>query len=911
MSLPKADIRLRSVEDLGYHNRYLAHRALRMVAELPEGLQPRPQEEKRRLLEVLGKLVPEVVQARLRAGTRKGFLESRLEGPAELSWAAGCLAVLLQKEFYPTASDFAPLAMKAGFLGFAFEFKDIEHGRYCGRTALRLIELLSFQKGESLLDAEVALHCLIAEFRVATPDLALNHNLREILERAEARGIPANRIPGSDRYVEFGQGCKRHRFTGVVSDLESRLALEMQHSKLFGHRLLSASGLPAPRALSVRSGGEAAAAARGIGFPVVLKPDCLGMGIGVYVGLTSEAEVREAYAKAAKLRAPIIVESFIPGDDHRMLVVDGKLIAVAKRIPAQVVGDGQRSIEQLIRDTNRDPRRKRRYTTIMYEITIDEESRRLLKQAGLSLHSIPGKGEAVLLKRTANISSGGSAVDLTEQTHPDNLRMAERVARVMGMGVVGIDFITTDIAHSHFEVGGAICEINATIGLGPHRAADIRRDVTSPILARTFPPGEDGRIPTAAVTGTTGKTTTARMLAAILAGSGLQVGCATTDGVTLGGAVLAEGDLAGRSGAEMIFANPLAEAAVLETARGGIITRGLAFDRCDAAAITNVGPDHLGEYGIDSVEQMAEIKGRVLRAARKAVAINADDPLVFAQRARCAAERTILFAARGRGAAIEAHVAEGGEALVLERREGKTALLLLRPGGEVHLADAEDLPATFAGRAMHNAENALCAAALATGMDLDPEVIRRGLAGFKPDMENSPGRLSFIDGLPFGLLIDFAHNPAQLGVLTAFLKHYEAQGRRICLMTVGGNRAEEHIAACGRSVAGAFDRYVCYEREDLLRGRPRGEIAGLLRQGMIEGGVPAAAIDAGLDIWAAVDRSVELAAPGDLVVILATAWPSLVPAFQAAAAARFADWRPGAASASGRDRSQRGTASAP
>ena len=888
MPSPRSTIKVRAIDELGFHNRYIAGRAFRIVAEHPQGREARPPEERRQLVAVLEKLVPEVANARLRVAEGRSFGEAVSVPTARLSWTTACLAVLLQRDFYPAAISFAALPPDSQFFGFVYEYKDLYHGRYCGTVALRIADLLLFRAGESLIDVDVALRSLIAEYRVATPDLALNHNLREILERADERGIPWQRIDSLYRYVELGQGCKRHIFTGVLSDLDGLIAFDLHNSKLACHRILGAAGLPTPRAVKVSSAAAAVVAARRIGFPVVLKPDNLGMGKGVYIGLRDDTEVEEAYAKAARLGADIIVESFLPGDDHRMLVVDGKLVAVAKRLPAQVVGDGRHSIEELVRATNKDPRRKRRYTTVMYEITIDEESQRLLKLAGLTLRSVPGKGEVVLLKRTANISSGGSSVDLTEETHPDNVRMAERVARVMGMGVVGVDFITPDIARSHFEIGGGICEINAAVGLGPHRAADIQRDVCSPILARAFPAGEDGRIPTAAVTGTTGKTTTARMLTAILGRRDLCVGCATTDGVTLGGRPLVEGDLAGRTGAEMIFANRQAEIAVLETARGGILTRGLAFDRCDAAAITNLGPDHLGEYGIETVEQMAEIKGSVLRAARKAVALNADDPLVMALAERCPAPRKILFAAKGRSPAIEDHLAAGGEALVLERRgAGRSELLLLSGGAETVLAVAEELPSTLGGRAMHNAVNALCAAALALGMGTEPADIREGLAGFKADMMDSPGRFSFIEGLPFDLLIDFAHNPAQLGVVTDFLASYETTGRKLCLLTIGGNRSEAHTLACGRALAGAFDRYLCYEREDLLRGRPRGEISGLLRRGMIEGGAPEAAVEAGLDIWDAVERAVELAEPGDLIVILATAWPSLVPAFRAAAERRW------------------------
>lgn len=882
---------IRQVDDLGHYNRFIDQQALAFFVEMREARAPCSPANQRQLLEVLCQLVPQVAEARFAAKGGRSLAAIVREDEPGIEWIAACLAVLLQRDFYPSVGEFAIQRLRSGRFGFAFAYKDLGHAGHCGRTALRVAELLSFAAGESAIDSEVELRSVIAEFRLITSKHALNHNLREILEKADARSIPWRRISNDLRYAQLGQGCKMHRFSGVLSDLDGLLSYELQNSKLASHRILGSSGLPVPKAKPVTSEAEAVAAARMIGFPVVLKPDNLGEGVGVYIGLRNEEEVREAYAKAVKLRATLMVEAFVPGADHRMLVIDHKLIAVAKRIAAHVVGDGTSSIGDLVREVNKDPRRKRRYTTVMYEIAFDEEVRRVLQLAGLTPNSVPAEGQVIFLKRTANISSGGSAVDVTEQTHPDNVRMAERAAQAMGMGVAGIDFITTDITRSHFEIGGAICEVNAAPGMGPHRAADPTRDVTSPILSRAFPKGEDGRIPTAAVTGTTGKTTTCRMLAAILARSGVRVGCATTDGVNVGGELVMEGDVAGRTGADLIFSDPTVEAAVLETARGGIVMRGLAFDRCDVAAITNVGPDHLGEYGIDTVEQMAAVKGRVLRAARKAVAINADDPLILPLREVCSAAREILFAANGRNPMIDAHLQAGGTALVIEEgRSGKIEIDLLHANRRDSLAIVEELPATFGGIAIHNAENALCAAALAVGMDQDLDVIRGALASFKPDMEDSPGRLSFIDGLPFGLLIDFAHNPAQLDVLTRFAGRYDTKGQRICLMTVGGNRSEAHIRACGSSVAGHFDRYLCYERQDLLRGRKRGEIAGLLRQGMIDGGVSESKIEAGLDIWDAIDHAVEHTVPGDFVVILATAWPNLVPAFRRAAAEKFPDW---------------------
>lgn len=880
---------IRMVEELGYHNRYIAQRAISMAVAWPNGKALPAGFPPPALLAVFGTLCPAVAKSRLTGKGNRSLTEILASDKVEFSWLSGCIAVLLQSEIYSVPANFATQPEAEGHARFAFAYQDSALGRLCGETAVRIADLLLSCPRDQALEAEIALRSILADHRIHAPRLALNHNLREVLQRADARGIPWHRIARDQKYAQLGQGCKLRRFSGVNCDLDGLIPFELQNSKIATHLVLSQAGLPIPAAARIRNENEALRAAEAIGYPVVLKPDSLGMGYGIFIGLQSGAEVHYAFSKARQYNVPLILEKFIPGDDHRLLVVSGKLVAAAKRLPAQVAGDGRSTIEELVREINKDPRRARRNATVMCEIVLDEESLRLLEQNGLTPASVPPAGETVLLKRTANISSGGTAVDVTDSLHPDNVALAERAARIMDLGLVGIDFLTTDISRSHFEVGGAICEVNAAVGLGPHRAANPQRDVTSPILARAFPLGDDGRIPTAAVTGTTGKTTTARMLAAILTQSGLAVGCATTDDVRIAGELVMEGDLAGKSGADMLFGDPRVEAAVLETARGGIISKGLAFEHCDVAAITNIGPDHLGEFGVETAEHMARIKGRLLQAARKAVILNANDPLVLAQRQACSAPRVILFAPQGANDTTKAHISIGGEALILEKgKSGRMELALYGQGARKSLMAADELPSALKGAAMHNAHNALCAAALALGMDQPLENIRSALLQFKPDMRDSPGRLAFIGGLEFDLLIDFAHNPMQLGVLSRIVGAYPVTGRRICMMTVGGNRRDSHIMACGAAVAGHFDRYICYERKDLLRGRNPGEISGLLRKGMIEAGAAAASVEDGLDIFDAVERSVALAEPGDLVAVLATAWPSLVSAFQKAASGKRA-----------------------
>ena len=877
-------INIQKIEELAFHNRHSRRPALRYVLALPDSLQlsegPVPQP----LVALLESLLPALSTTQLKVNGEQVPLPKMLTGRATgFPWVAAALAAMLQRDAYPMVANFGASRSKQGSAVFYFEYQDSSFGRFCATTAVQLATvLLQRWQGDGMIDAEVRLRGVIADHRVRSGMYKLNQNLRAILEQADVRGIPWTRIVAGLSYVRLGQGRALHHFRETISDQEGVIAVELQKNKAFSHRVLAAAGLPTPKSIAVVSADHAVSTARSIGYPVVLKPNSLGKGIGVMVGLANDQEVHAAYKEVAQHGADVTLESFIPGEDHRLLVVNGKFIAAAKRLPARVIGDGRSSVRRLVQAENRDPRREKGYNALMNEIVIDGESTRLLRLAGMTIDSVPAEGQVVELKRTANLSSGGSAVDVTEEIHPDNIAMAERAARVVGLRITGVDFLTPDISRSHFDVGGAICEMNASVGLRPHIVSNPDRDIISPIIEQLFPKGESGRIPIAAVTGTTGKTTTTRMLGRILTEAGLTVGTVTTDEVRVGEEVVALGDYAGVTGAEIVFNDRRCEAAVLETARGGIIKRGLAFDRCDVAALTNIGEDHLGEHGVETREQMAEYKARLLRVATKAVVLNANDPLCMAQREGLSAEQIILAAPEGANEETARHLEAGGTVLLIEARSGAVPQLVLRRGKERRaLLSARELPATLGGRALYNAKNALFAAAMALAMGQPLDIIRAGLRAFTPDLTHSPGRLSLIDGLGFDLLVDFAHNAAQLKTVGAVIEDMQVKGRRLCLLTVPGNRRDADIVASGgAAAAGRFDRYICYERSDWLRGRKPGEIAGLLSRGLSDAGVPAEAVEAALEQDAAIMRAVELAESGDLVAIFGSASIVSVPLFR-------------------------------
>lgn len=887
MAQASDQIKIRQIEELGYRNRYAKETTLHYVIEVPASLKLTAGPVRQDLIETLCEQLPMMKSTELLVGGKSLPFPDILAGKTRgFAWIVSALAAILQRDLYPGVVNFGGHGKASGRVEFHFEYKDPAVGRACGTAAIQIASiLLQDWSGEQEDDAEVRLRGNIADHKLRCGAATLNQNLRHILDKADERGIPWKRIARDLPYVQLGQGCKLHRFRETLSDQEGLIATELQRNKILSHRILSTAGLPIPKVALVTSEDQAVQAAQTVGYPVVLKPNSLAKGIGVFIGLQDEAEVRAAFQQSQQFGTQVIMESYIPGDDHRLLVVDGRFVAAAKRLPARIIGDGKRSVKALVAEVNKDPRRSRGYATLMNEIVIDSESQRLLALAGLTLDSVPAEGAVVELKRTANISSGGTAVDVTDSIHPDNAAMAERAARVLGLRIAGVDFLTRDISRSHFEVGGAICEMNAAVGLRPHRVADPNRDIVTPILAKAYPEGDDGRIPIAAVTGTTGKTTTVRMLSQILTQAGIAVGSVTTDETRVAGEIVAYGDLAGVSGAGIVLSDNRCETAVLETARGGIIKRGLAFDFCDVAAMTNIGEDHLGEHGIDSPQEMARVKAKLLQSARKAVVVNANDSLCLAQTEGLSVPRIILAAPKGPNAATKAHLDAGGEALLLEKDQNGKAQLVMRHGKKkTLLLAAAELPSTYNEAALHNAGNALFAAAMAIVLGQSLAVIREGLIAFKPDLEHSPGRLSLVEGLDFELLVDFAHNAAQIATVAGFLGTRRIAGQRICLLTVPGNRLDTHIAASGAAAAGHFDRYICYERRDWLRGRKPGEIAALLRRGLTDSAVPEEAIEAGLSQQAAIQRSVDLAAEGDLVAIFGSASVESVPQFQAAAA---------------------------
>ena len=550
---------------------------------------------------------------------------------------------------------------------------------------------------------------------------AFGPSTQAILDEAVSRDIPWIRL-NQYSLVQLGQGVHAKRIRATMTSATSAIAVDVASDKDLTTRLLGAAGLPVPKQESVRSADGAVAAARRIGYPVVVKPLDGNHGRGVCLDLKDEDDVREAYpiAQEQSRRGNVIVESFVTGKDYRCLIIDGRMVAIAERVPAHVVGDGQSTVEQLVELTNADPRRGVGHEKVLTRIKIDAGAKEVLDGQGHTLESVPENGEMVKLALTGNMSTGGISIDRTFEAHPENVEIAEEAARMIGLDIAGIDFICPDITEPVRETGGAICEVNAAPGFRMHTHPTIGEPqfISKPVVDMLFPPGAPSRIPIVAVTGTNGKTTTARMISHIFKGMGRKVGMTSTDGVVIDERLLIRADASGPRSARMVLQNPRVDFAVFEVARGGILREGLGYERNDVAVVLNVQPDHLGLRGIDTVEQLADVKAVLVEAVPRDghAVLNADDPLVREMRRRCSGQ-VVWFSMEEPGSdareLIDAHCRRGGKALVLTPSERGEMIVVKHGRREMQLAWTHLLPATFSGRARMNVQNALAAAAAA------------------------------------------------------------------------------------------------------------------------------------------------------------------------------------------------------
>lgn len=774
---------------------------------------------------------------------------------------------------------------RPGVYNILYAYEDQEVGLKAGEYALRWLDGLlpaglSGLQGLRVLDrtgkpGPIDLETAVAELREMARKRSLGPTTQALVSAAKRRGIPVARLDERS-LILLGQGSGQRQLRASVTSQTSHIAVQTAGDKALTKSLLAGAGLPVPRGAVVASAEEAVAAAGRLRAPWVTKPLDGNHGRGVSTGLNSPEEVRWGYEQAALHRRRVVIEEMLPGRDHRFLVVAGKVVAVAERAPASVVGDGAATIEELVRRTNQDPRRGQGHEAVMTRIVVDDHVRERLGRAGLCLSSIPAAGRVVELRATANLSTGGTAADRTDIAHPDNIAIAEQAALVVGLDVAGIDLLSPDITRSVRETGGGIVEVNAAPGFRMHLEPSTGqgRDVADPVIRSLYPRASAARIPIFAVTGTNGKSTTTRMVTSILRAHGLNVGCASTTGVYLNDRLILAADASGPKSARMLLRNPKVDAAVLEVARGGILREGLGFDVCDVGAVLNITADHLGLKGVNTLEDLAAVKSVVVANVRRKghSVFNADDPRTLRMR-RLARGRQVLFSMRG-GAEmsnpVRAHVDAGGMAVVCAAGARGGDLVVHREGGRSVLMPVADIPATLGGSAGFNIQNALAAAAMTLAFGIAPAKVVEGLRGFTSSFEQNPGRLNLYDGHAFRVILDYAHNPASLTALAAMIAEMRGTHRRVIgMVSIPGDRRNDDILAMGAIAARTFDELVFREAPD-GRGRATGEVNALLTDGAIAAGAAVERVHRILDERDAAAACLEMAGPGDLVVLLPT-----------------------------------------
>ena len=700
---------------------------------------------------------------------------------------------------------------------------------------------------------------------------ALGPSTASLVKAAEDRGIPWLRL-NDQSLVQLGHGRYQQRIQATVTGKTSHIAVELASDKEETNKILGTLGLPVPRQELVQSENAAVRSARRIGFPVVTKPYNGNHGRGISIRLSSEEEVIAGFHKAREHSRSVIVETFLEGDDHRLLVVNGELVAATRRTPGHVVGDGKSSIRQLIDIVNQDPRRGVGHEKVLTRIELDAQADLMMIRQQVNADSVPDEGQIIYLRSTANLSTGGTATDVTDIIHPDNRDMAVRAVRAIGLDVGGVDFLSTNIAESYKNIGGGICEVNAAPGFRMHVAPSEGkpRDAAGPVVDMLFPAGTPSKVPICAITGTNGKTTTARMMAHIAKMAGYTPGLTTTDGVYIDGQRTVEGDMTGPVSARMVLADPQIDFAVLETARGGLLRAGMGVSSVNVGAVLNVQSDHLGMKGIDTLEQLAEIKRIVIEVAEDCAVLNADDPNVLKMSAYTEAKVICYVTMNPQHALVREHIRAGGRACALEAGVNGQMITLYDKGSHIPLLWTHLIPATLEGRALHNVQNAMIAASMAFSMGFKLDAIRQGLRTFDTTFFQAPGRMNVFDEHPFKVLFDYGHNAHAVGVMADLAQRLEVRGRRIIVVAGPGDRRNEDLREIALAVAGRFDHYIC-RRDDALRGREPDEVPQLIAGVLREQGVKDEQISIIPDEHQAIDHALRMGREGDLLLVFADA----------------------------------------
>ena len=785
-----------------------------------------------------------------------GHEEDALD-PVPMAEVLEIVALALQAEAgCPVTFSRTTATVEAGIYQVVVEYSEEDVGRLAMTLAEQLI-------GAARADTPFDLDAALTQLRDLDEDVRLGPSTGSIVQAAIERNIPFRRLTEGS-LVMFGWGSKQRRIQAAEIDATGAIAETIAQDKELTKRLLDAAGVPVPLGRVAVDPDDAWAAAQEIGLPVVVKPKDGNQGKGVTVNITTQEQITAGFHSAAEFRDDILVERYLPGHDYRLLVIGDKLVAAARRDPPIVVGDGVHTVRQLVDQVNLDPRRGNGHSTSLTKIRFDDIALGSLAKQHLEADSVPEKGRRVVLRNNANLSTGGSATDVTDDVHPEVAARAIAAAHMVGLDICGVDLVCDSVLKPIEEQGGGIVEVNAAPGLRMHLSPSFGkgRDVGEAIIQTLFKDGDDGRIPVVAVTGTNGKTTTVRLIAHLLTASGLRTGMTNTDGVYIEGRRIDSGDCSGPRSARNVLLHPDVDAAVFETARGGLLREGLAFDRCEVAVVTNIGAgDHLGLNYITTLEDLAVLKRVIVQNVKVGgmAVLNAADPVVAAMAENTRGDVT-FFAQDGGHPLMAMHRAQGRRVVFVDG-----GFLVCAQGKSETRIDLKDVPITRGGVIGFQVENVMASVAAAWAVNLDWDKIRLGLKTFVGESDNAPGRFNVFDYRGATLIADYGHNPDAIAALVSAVENMPAK-RRSVVISGAGDRRDQDITQQTEILGKAFDDVLLYQ-DQCQRGRPDGEVVALLRQGL-NGATRTSHVEEINGEFIAIDRALARLGEGDLCLIL-------------------------------------------
>ena len=736
-----------------------------------------------------------------------------------------------------------------------FAYMEESVGLYAAEAAVRIAEALVANQPYSL-DED------LQKMRELREQERLGPSTSSIIDEAVSREIPWIRL-NNRSLCQLGYGANQKRIQATVTSQTSSISVELACDKTDTKYLLEQAQVPVPKGMIVRTPEGLKEAVESLGYPLAIKPINGNHGRGITADITTWKTAEKAFREAQQISSTVIVERHIPGEDHRLLVINHKLVAAAKRSPAHVVGNGTATIQQLIDQINQDPRRGYGHEKVLTAIVVDDMTRSILDSEGYTLDTVLPEGKWLKLKDTANLSTGGTATDVTHKVHPEVEFMAQRVSKIIGLDICGIDVMTTDISLPLAETGGAVLEVNAAPGFRMHIAPTegLPRNVAAPVLDMLYPPGSTSRIPIVAVTGTNGKTTTTRLIAHMMKMHGYKVGYTTTDGIYVNNHLLMKGDCTGPVSAQFVLKDPIVNYAVLEVARGGLLRAGLGFDHCDVGIVTNVSGDHLGLKGIHTVKQLARVKSVVPESVHKDgyAILNADDDLVYEMRNRVDCQ-VALFSMDEQNPRIQEHAKNGGLSAVWENGY----ITICKGEWKLRVTKVVNVPLTFGGKATFMIQNVLPVVLTGVINKFAIEDIRSALESFIPSPSQTPGRLNLFTFKHFKFLLDYAHNPAGLRALQKLIANLDSTVK-VGIITGIGDRRREDTEEVGRIACEMFDEIIIRADKN-LRGRTQEEIIDMLTEGIHQ-------VDANKKITVipkekeAIDYAIQHVQPSSLIVL--------------------------------------------